>query len=101
MATCLNTPPAPPPTPPPAPPRVLQACGWSGQAATYRYVVALLLEDASAASYGTAFQDQAQKILEKSADEMKVNHRLPQPTAPAQPGASLRHAPRRPRRCID
>jgi len=49
-----------------------EACGWSGQAATYRYVVALLLEDASAASYGTAFQDQAQKILEKSADEMKA-----------------------------
>jgi hypothetical protein len=62
-------------TPRPSPPFLCstQACGWSGAVATYRYVVALRLEDSSAASFATAFQEQAQKILEKSADELKVS----------------------------
>lgn len=49
-----------------------EACGWSGDTASYRYIVALRIEDGSAATIATAFQEQAHKILDKSADELKA-----------------------------
>jgi len=49
-----------------------ESCGWSGDACTHRYIVAVQLIDASGTSYATAYQEQAIAIFGKTADELKA-----------------------------
>jgi len=49
-----------------------EACGWTGDKCTYRYILQMAIQDATSTGYVTAFNEQAASILGKSADELKA-----------------------------
>lgn len=49
-----------------------ESCGWQGSACNYRYVLSMIIEDASGSSWVSAFNDQAAQILGKPANELKA-----------------------------
>ncbi|KAL1530907.1 hypothetical protein AB1Y20_001798 [Prymnesium parvum] len=48
-----------------------EACGWSGDECSYRYMLALVAVDASGSQWLTAFNEQATALLGKTAPELK------------------------------
>ena len=47
-------------------------CGWNGSSCDYRYVLPMIVEDASGSSWVSAFNDQATQILGMPASELKA-----------------------------